>query len=71
MVSRFRVWLPLSAVLIVLLTVALMFAYGVPSVRAHLAAYAENRTFMLAARTAVALSGTSGVGRCWGNRQPC
>ena len=63
MVSRFRVWLPLSAVLVVLLSIALMFAYGVPSVRARLEAYAQTRTVTLAAKTAGTLSGTSGADR--------
>lgn len=63
MVSRFRVWLPLSAVLIVLLSIALMLAYGVPSVRSRLAAYAENRTFAQAGAVAAALSGVKGTER--------
>ena len=55
---RFRIWMPLAAVLIVLLSIALMFLYGVPAVRARLADYAETRTFTQAAATAEALSKT-------------
>src|SRR5918992_5963162 len=55
---RFRIWMPLAAVLIVLLSIALMFLYGVPAVRARLADYAKTRTYTQAATTAEALSNT-------------
>src|ERR687893_1923318 len=50
--------MPLAAVLIVLLSIALMFLYGVPAVRARLADYAKTRTYTRAATTAEALSET-------------
>src|SRR5919112_3814271 len=55
---RFRIWMPLAAVLIVLLSIALMFLYGVPAVRARLTDYAKTRTYTQAATTAEALSET-------------
>ena len=55
---RFRIWMPLAAVLIVLLSIALMFLYGVPAVRARLADYAKIRTVTQAAAAAEALSET-------------
>ncbi|MDP8948519.1 MAG: ATP-binding protein [Actinomycetota bacterium] len=55
---RLRLWMPLAAVLIVLLSVALMFLYGVPAVKARLTDYAESRTYAQAAAAADALSGT-------------
>lgn len=56
MVLRLRVWMPLVAALAVLLSIALMFAYGVPAVRARLADYALDRAFVRAATTADAVS---------------
>ena len=55
-VLRLRVWLPLVAVFIVLLSVALVFAYGVPVFRERLTSYAQDRTFATAAAAAEALS---------------
>ena len=55
---RFRIWMPLAAVLIVLLSIALMFLYGVPAVRARLTDYAKTRTYTQAATMAEALSNT-------------
>ena len=55
---RFRVWMPLAAVLIVLLSIALIFIYGVPTVRSRLTDYAESHTFAQAAAAAEALSKT-------------
>ncbi len=49
--------MPLAAVLIVLLSIALMFLYGVPAVRTRLTDYAETRTFTQAAAAAEALEG--------------
>lgn len=54
---RFRVWMPLVTVLTVLLSIASMFAYGVPAARARLDDYARNRALLRAATTANALSG--------------
>jgi PAS domain S-box-containing protein len=51
--------MPLVAVLIVLLSIALMFIYGVPAVKARLKDYAQTRTFTQAASTAEALSKTN------------
>jgi PAS domain S-box-containing protein len=48
--------MPLAAVLIVLLAIALMFVYGVPAVKARLADYAQTHTFTQAAAAAEALS---------------
>ena len=48
--------MPLAAVLIVLLSLALMFLYGVPAVKARLTDYAKTRTFSQAAAAAEALS---------------
>ncbi|MDP8950515.1 MAG: ATP-binding protein, partial [Actinomycetota bacterium] len=57
---RFRIWMPLAAVLIVLLSIALMFLYSVPATRARLTDYAETRTFAQAAVAAEALSEMNG-----------
>ncbi|MDQ3316400.1 MAG: ATP-binding protein [Actinomycetota bacterium] len=54
---RFRVWMPLAAVLIVLLSIALMFLYGVPAVRGRLSDSAQNLVFTQAAATAEAVAG--------------
>jgi two-component system sensor histidine kinase VicK len=48
--------MPLAAVLIVLLSIALMFLYGVPAVRIRLTDYAEAHAFTQAAAAAEALS---------------
>lgn len=53
---RFRIWMPLAAILIVLLSIALMFLYGVPAIKVRLADYAQTRTFTQAAAAAEALS---------------
>ena len=49
-------WMPLAAVLIVLLSIALMFLYGVPAVRTRLSDSAQNLVFSQAAATAEAIS---------------
>lgn len=54
---RFRIWMPLAAGLIVLLSIALMFLYGVPAVRTRLSDSAQNLVFTQAAATAEAVSG--------------
>jgi two-component system sensor histidine kinase VicK len=56
---RFRVWMPLAAVFIVLLSIALMFLYGVPAVRTRLADYAQSLTIQQAATAAEVLSETA------------
>lgn len=48
--------MPLTAVLIVLLTIALMFIYGVPAVRGRLSESAQNSVVSQAAATAEAVS---------------
>ena len=58
MAMRFRVWMPLAAVLIVLLSIALMFLYGVPAVRKRLSDSAQNSVVSQAAATAEAVSET-------------
>ncbi|WP_219974011.1 sensor histidine kinase [Rubrobacter xylanophilus] len=57
MAFRFRIWMPIAVILTVLLTVALMFAYGIPAVQTRLRNYAQDRTLARAAATADALSG--------------
>ncbi len=58
---RLRIWMPLAAVLIVLLSIALIFVYGVPVLRARLTDYAETQTFAQAAAAAEAVPGTTGA----------
>lgn len=53
---KFRIWMPLTAVLIVLLSIALMFLYGVPAVRARLSDSTGTLVFTQAAATAEAVS---------------
>jgi len=55
---RFRIWMPLTAVLIVLLSIALMFLYGVPAVRTRLADYGRTLTVEQAVTAAETLSET-------------
>jgi hypothetical protein len=52
--------MPLAAVLIVLLSIALMFIYGVPAVRGRLSDSAQNLVVSQAAATAEAVSGAQG-----------
>lgn len=49
---RLRVWLPLVAVLIVLLTIATGLAFGLPAAKARLAEYSEQRASARAAAAA-------------------
>ncbi|HEV2093027.1 MAG TPA: PAS domain S-box protein [Rubrobacter sp.] len=58
---RLRIWMPLVAVLIVLLSIALIFVYGVPVVGARLTDYAESRTFSQAAAVAESVPDATGV----------
>ncbi len=53
--------MPLAAVLIVLLSIALMFLYGVPAVRGRLSDSAQNLVFTQAAATAEAVSAAQDV----------
>lgn len=53
--------MPLAAVLIVLLSIALIFVYGVPVVAARLTDYAESRTFSQAAAVAEAVPDAKGT----------
>ncbi len=52
--------MPLTAVLIVLLSIGLMFLYGVPAVRGRLSDSAQNRVVSQAAATAESVSGPQG-----------
>ncbi len=52
--------MPVTAVLIVLLSMTLMFVYGVPTITARLADYTQSRTVEQAAATAQVLSETEG-----------
>lgn len=45
---RFRVWMPLLAVLLVLLSVATLLLYVLPTAKSRLSGYAENRAVALA-----------------------
>ena len=58
---RLRIWMPLAAVLIVLLSIALIFVYGVPVVGTRLTGYAENRTFSQAAAAAETVPDAKGT----------
>ena len=58
---RLRIWMPLAAVLIVLLSIALIFVYGVPVVGTRLTDYAESRTFSQAAAVAEAVPDAEGA----------
>jgi PAS domain S-box-containing protein len=53
--------MPLAAVLIVLLSIALIFVYGVPVLGARLTDYAESRTFSQAAAVAESVPGATRV----------
>jgi len=53
--------MPLAAVLIVLLSIALIFAYGVPVLSTRLTDYAESRTFSQAAAVAEAVPDATGA----------
>lgn len=52
---RLRVWLPLVAVLIVLLTIATVLAFGLPAAKSRLAEYSEQRAMARAAAVADAI----------------
>ena len=61
MIFRLRVWLPLVAVLIVLLTIAATLAFGLPAARARLAEYSEQRAAARAAAVADAVEDVRGA----------
>lgn len=61
MIFRLRVWLPLVAVLIVLLTIATTLAFGLPAARARLADYSEQRAAARAAAVADAVENVRGA----------
>jgi PAS domain S-box-containing protein len=54
---RFRVWMPPIAVLIVLVAISLVFAYGVPAAKQRLEQRTESLTLAQAAATADAITG--------------
>jgi hypothetical protein len=54
---RFRVWMPPIAVLIVLVTVSLVFVYGIPAAKQRLEQRTESLTLAQAAATADAITG--------------
>src|SRR5215211_4523025 len=54
---RFRVWMPPIAVLIVLVAVSLVFAYGIPAARERLDQRTQALTLAQAAATADAITG--------------
>ena len=62
---KFRVWMPLVAVLIVLLSVATLLLYVLPASRSRLGVYVEDRTLAraVAAANAVSLAGTEDIQR--------
>lgn len=51
---RFRVWMPLLAVLLVLLSVATLLLYVLPTAKSRLSGYAEDRAVALADAAAYA-----------------
>ncbi|HEY6750990.1 MAG TPA: ATP-binding protein [Rubrobacteraceae bacterium] len=53
---RFRVWMPLLAVLLVLLSVATLLLYVLPTAKSRLSGYSENRAVALADAAASAAS---------------
>ena len=61
MIFRLRVWLPLVAVLIVLLTIATTLAFGLPAARARLAEYSEQSAAARAAAVADAVENVRGA----------
>ena len=56
MVFKFRVWMPLVAVLIVLLSIVTLLLYVLPASRSRLAVYVEDRAVARAAAAATAVS---------------
>ncbi|MDQ4105968.1 MAG: ATP-binding protein [Actinomycetota bacterium] len=55
---RLRMWMPLAAVLVVLLSVASIFVYAIPATRARVADYARERILAEATATGRAVAGT-------------
>ncbi|MDP9474496.1 MAG: ATP-binding protein [Actinomycetota bacterium] len=56
---KFRVWMPLAAVLIVLLSVATLLLYVLPASKSRLGGYVADRTFARAAAAANAVAGAA------------
>lgn len=57
---RFRVWMPLLAVLLVLLSIATLLLYVLPAARTRLANFTEDRALIQAAATANAVADSEG-----------
>ena len=57
---RFRVWIPLLAVLLVLLSVAILLLYVLPTAKSRLSGYAEDRAVALADAAAYAAAESEG-----------
>src|ERR671932_2810043 len=57
---RFRVWMPAAAVLLVLLSIATLLLYVLPTAKARLSGYAEDRAVAQAAAAATAVAGAEG-----------
>ena len=60
MIFKFRVWMPLVAVLIVLLSIVTLLLYVLPASKSRLAVYVEDRAVARAAATAAAVSDADG-----------
>lgn len=60
MVFRFRIWMPLIAVLIVLLSIVVMLIYALPASRARLGDYAEREVLSQAVSVANQVAGERG-----------
>lgn len=58
MSTRLRIWMPLAAVLVVLLSVAVILIYAVPATRARVSDYAQDRILAEATATGRAVAGT-------------
>ncbi|MDX6380343.1 MAG: two-component system, OmpR family, phosphate regulon sensor histidine kinase PhoR, partial [Rubrobacteraceae bacterium] len=58
---RFRVWIPLLAVLLVLLSIATLLLYVLPAARARLGKYVEDQAFAQAAAAANAVTDSEGT----------
>src|ERR671938_1743112 len=57
---RFRVWMPLAAVLLVLVSVATLLLYVLPAAKARLSGYAEDRAIAQAVAAANAAADSEG-----------
>ncbi len=56
MIFKFRVWMPLVAVLIVLLSIVTLLLYVLPASKSRLAVYVEDRAVARAAAAATAVA---------------